>query len=69
MENKKMTPEKRKQLDDKLILIKAANLEQDKFENWGGVRLEAARKLPVKWGKQARAVNNLYAEYRLYNGQ
>ena len=33
MENKKMTPEKRKYLDKKLILIRAANLEQDKFEN------------------------------------
>ena len=58
-----MTPEKRKYLDDKLILIRAANLRQDKFENWAGPRLDAAQNLPVKWGKRARAVNNLYAEY------
>ena len=64
MDMQTTTNERRKQLDKKLILIRAANLEQDKFENWGSVRLEAARKLPVKWGKQARALNNLYAEYK-----
>ena len=69
MENKKMTPENRKYLDDKLVLIGAANLKQDKFANWAGSRLDAARKLPAKWGKQTRAIDALYAEYKLNNGE